>query len=63
MPQDYNRMSPKEFGAIVKSILEEKLSVGNGKSPRAHHRHLYDHIDTEAILKQKDQIVKQYKNT
>jgi hypothetical protein len=61
------KMEPKEFGAIVKTILDEKLcnqllnKCYLGIPNKGSKRHLYDHVDADVILKQKDQIVKQYR--
>mmetsp|Transcript_7621 Transcript_7621/g.8610 ORF Transcript_7621/g.8610 Transcript_7621/m.8610 type:complete len:163 (-) Transcript_7621:42-530(-) len=56
-----SKMDPADFAAVIIDVLNEKLTSILNKTPKQSSKHNFDHINTNLIFKQKDQILKKYK--
>ena len=54
-------MGPDDFAATITNILNEKLTIKMNRQQKQPVKHMFDHINTNLIMKQKDQILKSYR--
>ena len=56
-----NKLGPDDFAATITNILNEKLTIKMNIPSKQPTKHMFDHINTNLIMKQKDQILKSYR--
>lgn len=56
-----HKMGPEDFAATITNILNEKLTIRMNRQQKQPMKHMFDHINTNLIMKQKDQVLKSYR--